>query len=209
MPEWLSFALELLGTVAFAVSGAMVGLKRDMDIFGIAILGLTTAVGGGVIRDLILGITPPNTFRNPVYALVALFVSIVVFLPVVRRALRRIHRLYDVLMLGMDSLGLGLFTVVGIRTACDAGHGGWFLLTFVGVITGVGGGILRDVLAGQTPHVFVKHFYACASLLGALTCVFLLSVTGETLAMVFGAGLVVLLRFFAACFHWELPKASD
>lgn len=209
MPSWLLFSLEIVGTVAFAVSGAMVGLKREMDILGIAILGLVTAVGGGAIRDLVLGITPPNTFRNPVYAIVAIAVSIVVFLPAVRRILNRIHRLYDMLLFVMDSLGLGIFTVVGIRTACAAGHDGWFLLIFVGVITGVGGGILRDVLAGQTPYVFVKHFYACASLLGAVACVALHRTVGDTVAMMIGAALIVLLRFFAAHFHWELPKASD
>ena len=75
------FLLELLGTVSFAASGAMTGLKKNMDIFGVCILGLTTAVGGGVIRDLILGITPPNTFRNPVYATVAIATALVLFLP--------------------------------------------------------------------------------------------------------------------------------
>ncbi len=209
MPVWLLFTVEIVGTVAFAVSGAMVGLKREMDIFGIAILGLVTAVGGGAIRDLVLGITPPNTFRNPIYALIAVAVSVVVFLPFVRRAFQRVHRLYDLLMLVMDSLGLGIFTVIGIRTAYDAGYRGWFLLIFVGVITGVGGGILRDVLAGQTPYVFVKHFYACASLIGAAVCVALIGNVGEAVAMTVGASLVVVLRFLAAHFRWELPKATS
>ena len=208
MPAWLLFTVEIVGTVAFAVSGAMVGLKREMDILGIVILGLVTAVGGGVIRDLILGNTPPHTFRDPVYAAIAVLVSILVFLPFVRRAFERVHRLYDTVMLVMDSLGLGIFTVIGIRTAYDAGQRGLFLLIFVGVVTGVGGGILRDVLAGQTPYVFVKHFYACASIIGALICVILLRFTGQTVSMTAGALTVVVLRFFAAHYRWELPKAN-
>lgn len=208
MPSWLLFTVEIIGTVAFAVSGAMVGLKREMDIFGIVILGLVTSVGGGVIRDLILGITPPYTFRDPTYAVVAVLVSILVFLPFVRRAFDRIHRLYDLMMLTMDSLGLGIFTVIGIRTAYNAGERGVFLLIFVGVITGVGGGILRDVLAGQTPYVFVKHFYACASLIGAIACVVFLRFAGQTLAMTVGASIVVVLRFLAAHYRWKLPKAT-
>ena len=209
MPSWLLFSLEIVGTVAFAVSGAMVGLKREMDIFGVCILGLVTAVGGGAIRDLILGITPPNTFRTPIYALVAVSVSILLFLPFVRGALHRFQRLYDLLLLGMDSLGLGIFTVMGIRTAFQAGHEGWFLLIFVGVITGVGGGILRDVLAGQSPYIFSKHFYACASILGAVAYVALYRVVGDGFAMTVGASLIVVLRCLAAHYRWKLPKAND
>ena len=208
MPEQLLLIVEIVGTVAFAISGAMVGLQKEMDIFGVSILGLVTAVGGGVIRDLILGITPPMTFRNPVYALVAIAVSVIVFLPFVRRVFDRVHRLYDLLLLLMDSLGLGIFTVVGIRTAYDAGHDGFFLLIFVGVITGVGGGIMRDILAGQTPYIFVKHIYACASLAGAVACVALWGLIGGMWSMVAGASLVVVLRILAAQFRWNLPKAT-
>ena len=162
------FILELIGTVAFAVSGAMVALKKNMDIFGVAILGLTTAVGGGALRDILLGNTPPVMFREPVYALLAIFVSIVVFIPQVRHLLTHNHALYDRMMLVMDSLGLGIFTVVGINTAYELSNDyTFFLLVFVGTITGVGGGVLRDVMAGGTPYIFVKHVYACASAVGA------------------------------------------
>ena len=146
MSETLFFVLELIGTIAFAASGAMVGLKKGMDIFGVAILGLCTAVGGGVIRDLVLGITPPVTFQDPVYALIAIATSIAVFLPAVRSRLERGSRLYDVVMLLMDSIGLGVFTVVGVQSAYSVSSSySIFLLAFVGVITGVGGGVLRDV----------------------------------------------------------------
>jgi uncharacterized membrane protein YeiH len=208
MPAWSLLFVEIVGTIAFAISGAMLGLEKKMDIFGISILGLVTAVGGGVIRDLVLGLTPPNVFRNPVYALIAIGVSMIVFLPFVRRLFSKIRRLYDFLIFFMDSLGLGIFTVVGVRTAYNAGFHGMFLLLFVGVITGVGGGILRDVMAGNTPYVFVKHFYACASLIGAFVCILLWSIAGETLSMAVGAAVILVLRFLAAHFHWELPKAS-
>ena len=83
--EQLFLILELVGTLAFAASGAITGLKKNMDVFGVCILGLTTAVGGGVIRDLLLGITPPGTFQDPIYAVVALLTSLVLFLPRIRR----------------------------------------------------------------------------------------------------------------------------
>ncbi|MBQ1976771.1 MAG: TRIC cation channel family protein, partial [Clostridia bacterium] len=119
MAEFL-LILEIIGTVAFAVSGAMTGLSKKMDIFGVVILGLTTAVGGGMIRDLVLGLTPPAMFTNPIYAAVAAVVSVIVFLPAVRRWLTAYGRVREILMLVMDSLGLGVFTVVGIQRAYTA-----------------------------------------------------------------------------------------
>lgn len=209
MSETLLLIFELIGTVAFAASGAIVALSKKMDIFGVITLGIVTAVGGGVCRDLILGLTPPATFQNPVYALVALGVSLVMFIPAVRRVLFKKHRLYDVAMLLMDSLGLGIFTVVGIEVAYAAGETqNLFLLIFVGMVTGIGGGVLRDVLAGNTPYIFVKHFYACASLIGAAVCVALWRFFGESVAVIGGAATVVVLRLLAARFHWSLPKAK-
>lgn len=209
MPEHILLIIEIIGTIAFAVSGAEVGLKKGMDIFGVTILGLTTAVGGGVIRDLILGNTPPATFRHPVYAVVAICVSIIMFLPVVRRFFERREKLYHYAMLLMDSLGLGIFTVVGIQTAYSMnGEHGIFLLIFVGVVTGVGGGVLRDVMSGNTPYVFVKHFYATASLIGALVSAFIWPCLGDAWSMVIGAALITVLRLCAAHYRWSLPKAE-
>jgi uncharacterized membrane protein YeiH len=208
MPQILLFVFEIIGTVAFAWSGAMTAVQKKMDIFGVMILGLTTAVGGGVIRDLILGITPPNMFRNPVYALVAFATAVVVFLPAVRRWLSRSHVIHDFLMMVMDAVGLGAFTVVGVQVACESGQPyNLFLLIFVGTVTGVGGGVLRDVMACTPPYIFVKHFYATASVLGAALCAGLWPFVDPMIAMLSGAAAVVILRVCAACFHWSLPKA--
>jgi len=107
------------------------------------------------------------------------------------------------------SLGLAVFTVVGIRTAVGISSDfNVFLLLFVGVITGTGGGVLRDVLAGDTPYIFVKHFYATASLIGALSSVLLWNVIGSLYSMICGAVVLVILRFLAALFHWHLPKST-
>ena len=200
--------LEIIGTVAFAVSGAMTGLAKKMDIFGVVILGLTTAVGGGAIRDIILGLTPPAMFTNPIYAAVAAVVSVIVFLPTVRRWLTAYSRVSDLVMLVMDSLGLGVFTVVGIQRAYTAtDHRGFFLLVFVGVVTGVGGGLMRDVMAGNTPYIFVKHVYASASMVGAILCAALWQPLGATAAMIIGASVILTVRLLAAHYHWSLPKA--
>ena len=207
MTEFL-LVLEIIGTVAFAVSGAMTGLSKKMDIFGVVILGLTTAVGGGAIRDIILGLTPPAMFTNPIYAAVAAVVSVIVFLPTVRRWLTAYSRASDLVMLVMDSLGLGVFTVVGIQRAYTAtDHRGFFLLVFVGVVTGVGGGLMRDVMAGNTPYIFVKHVYASASMVGAILCAALWQPLGATAAMIIGASVILTVRLVAAHYHGSLPRA--
>lgn len=203
-------AVELIGVLSFAASGAMTGLRKGMDLFGVCILGLTTAVGGGVLRDVILGSTPPATFQNPIYAAVAVITSLVLFLPRVRRLLNRSQRLYDLAMLAMDTLGLGIFTVMGVQIAyTHVAEPTVFLLVFVGVVTGVGGGVLRDMMAGNTPYIFVKHVYASASLAGALVCVLFWLPGLEVYAMGAGAVTVIVIRVLSAYYHWNLPHAHD
>lgn len=207
MNTFIIFIIEIIGTIAFSVSGAMTGIEKKMDIFGITILGLTTAVGGGIIRDVLTGCIPPQTFRNPSYAVVAIVTAIIIFLFAYRGKLVYNTRIFEVLIFVMDSLGLGIFTVVGIHTAWNTSNEfGHFLLIFVGVLTGVGGGVLRDMLAGNTPYIFVKHVYACASLAGAVVCVYTWDVCGATNAMLAGVLVVVLIRFLSAHFKWNLPR---
>lgn len=206
MPQLILLSFEIVGTIAFAISGAIVGLEKRMDILGISILGLTTAVGGGVIRDIILGITPPMTFQKPIYATIAIVTSILVFI------LARIYpdfkgKRYEITMLITDSIGLGVFTVIGINTAYALdSEFGMFLLIFVGVVTGVGGGVLRDMMAGNPPYIFVKHFYASASIIGAIVCIIIWKYLPNAGAMFIGMAVIIVLRLCAARFRWSLPK---
>lgn len=207
--ENIIFALELAGTITFAISGATLGLEKGMDLMGITILGLTTGVGGGIIRDLIVGQTPPLTFRNPIYLIVSIITSVIVFMPPVRKWIFSKSTLYEMLMLVMDSVGLGVFTVSGIQAgyAATSIHG-VILLSFVGVVTGVGGGVLRDMMAGDRPYIFVKHFYASASLIGAIFCTVLWNNIDQRTAMTGGAAIILVLRLMAARYRWSLPKAN-
>ena len=208
--ETFILLLELAGTLAFAASGAMTGLEKKMDLFGVCTLGLTTAVGGGIIRDVILGNTPPMTFRDPSYAMVALATALVMFFSQVRRYLQRNQQHYDLALIWMDTLGLGIFTVSGVRLAYSFVYRpSIFLLVFVGVITGVGGGVMRDMMAGNTPYIFVKHVYACASLLGALVCSVLWYHTDQIFALLAGACTVFLIRVLARHYRWNLPYPHD
>ena len=209
----ITFFMEMAGTVAFAASGAMVGVERNMDIFGVSVLGVVTAVGGGMIRDIVLGIIPPNVFTNPVYALVATITSCVVFLVFYwkRQLLEGHMRLtYDRVMLVMDSIGLGIFTVVGVNTGIRSGYmDNVFLLVFLGTITGVGGGLMRDMMAGVPPYIFVKHIYACASILGAVVCVYMNRFVGNVEAMMVACFVIILIRYLSAHYRWNLPRLHN
>lgn len=202
--------IDFIGTAAFAVSGATVGVGKGMDLFGVNILALTTAVGGGVLRDLLLGDTPPAMFRNPVYPLIALVVANLVFL---FSYLHLIHfppkaaAVYQRCLSWFDTLGLAAFTVGGVIICRNSqGQCGLCLQVCLGVITGVGGGVLRDVLAMETPVVFVRHIYATASLAGALVTGILWDRLPGDLPVITGFAVVVLLRVLAARFCWNLPR---
>jgi len=122
----------------------------------------------------------------------------------------RDQKLFDRILFWMDAAGLGIFTVVGIRIAyAHVPRAGIFLLVFVGVVTGVGGGVLRDIMAGDTPYIFVRHIYACASLAGALLCGGLWHHLGEVSSMLLGAGAIVLIRVLSRQFNWNLPHTHD
>mgnify|MGYP001153140932 CR=1 FL=1 len=206
------FCMELIGTVAFAASGAMVGINCGMDIFGVCVLGVVTAVGGGMTRDMILGNVPGALIR-PVYVLVAVFTALAVFLALYfkRNVLQgKPGELYDRAMLVMDSVGLGIFTAMGVMTGIRNGYlDNTFLLVFVGTLTGVGGGLLRDMMAGVPPYIFVKHIYACASVVGALGCVWSYRSFGQIPAVVLSSVLVIAIRFLAAYYHWNLPHMKQ
>ena len=200
--------LEIIGTIAFAFSGCMVANSKRMDIFGVWVLGTVTAVGGGAVRDVLLGQFPPNMFRDGVY--VAAATATVVFwlwMAAKKGALprRHFHQLTQVMDIS-DSIGLGVFAVVGSQTAIRCGYGGnWFLVIFVGVLTGVGGGLMRDVMANMTPMIFRKRIYASAAMAGSIVYVVLLSLVPEIDAILAGIATVFAIRTMASLRHWDLP----
>lgn len=206
------FIIEMIGTVAFACSGAMVAIKKKLDLLGVIVLGVITAVGGGMIRDIIIGIVPPTLFVKPVYVTAAFVTSVSLFLLVkyMKGSVTGVSPAASEMLLSVsDAVGLGAFTIVGIDTGLAAGYGDYkFLIIFLGVITGVGGGILRDIMAGQTPYILKKHIYACASLAGAVCAVLLRHWQVDTnLATVISAILVVVIRLMARHYEWNLPTA--
>ena len=208
--EQAVFILEIIGTVAFTLSGVMTAIEKRLDLLGVVVLGTVTAVGGGGLRDVLLGILPPMLFRTPIYVTVAVVVSLLAFAVAYLMGDRftdKIERLSPMINV-LDAVGLGVFVVVGVRAAIQIGFAGnAFLSVFVGTVTGVGGGLMRDQLAGLIPMVLQKRVYAIAALLGAIAYYVLVRCgVIEWVCLSIGVGLVILIRLLAAHFLWSLPR---
>ena len=204
--------LEFLGTAAFAVSGAMIAIDKGADLFGVLFLSVITALGGGVIRDVLLGSTPPAMFTNYRFVTVALLCGLVIFIMAYANMERyaRIYPWMDHVVNVFDAMGLAAFTVSGLNlAAAKYGMDMPLLLLLMGMCTGVGGGMLRDVLTNSMPMVLREHIYAVASLSGALLYYILLSnlvppTTGAVISCVF----IFTLRMLATFFNWNLPRVK-
>ena len=207
MMDELIYALEIIGAAAFAVSGAMAALEREADIFGVIFLAVVTALGGGVIRDLLLGVTPPKMFVSYVYLAVAAVAALVVFADAyIRREKYRKHRdKLDSINNMFDAVGLAVFTVSGMNTAMQQSDN-VLLILVLGMSTGVGGGMLRDMMINKMPKVLRKRVYAVASLLGGGVYYGLFALgVHETIAAVSGMALIIALRVLATVYKWNLP----
>ena len=203
---------DFIGTVAYSISGASTGIHKKMDIFGVNILAIMAACGGGLTRDIVMGSFPPQMFINPFYVMVAVIVANIVFLIMYFRKSvpEKFFGVYDKGLFIFDTLGLAAFMVDGVMIGANFGYDdNMFLLVFLGFITGVGGGVLRDVLANQMPAIFVKHVYALPVIIGGIIMVIIHEIMNTwNVAMVVSFVFVILFRFMASHFRWNLPKVE-
>ncbi|MBQ4627093.1 MAG: trimeric intracellular cation channel family protein [Clostridia bacterium] len=208
------FICELVGTVAFAISGVITSIEKKLDIFGALVLGTVTSIGGGILRDIMLGYLPPAAFRNPVYALTAIITSFLVFIIAyfLGAKIKSHFSIYNQVINIFDSIGLAVFTVAGVNSAVSCGFGeNTFLTIFVATLTGVGGGVLRDMMAGRVPKILRKRVYALAAIIGAVVYhqIIFHSLLPQNIAVIVGAGLVLLIRILATVFRWNLPTVKN
>lgn len=202
--------LEIIGTAAFAISGAMIAIDKGADIFGVLFLAVITALGGGIIRDTLLGNTPPIMFTSYMYVAVAVGCGLLIF-AMAYANIERYAKLYDWMdrvVNIFDAAGLAAFTVSGVNLAA-ALHGmdKPLLLCLMGMCTGVGGGMLRDVLTNSMPMVLKSRIYAVASLSGALGYYLLLRAgIGSTFSAVVTCVFIFAIRMLATVFNWNLPR---
>ena len=208
--EMILLIMEWIGTISFATSGALVAIRHGLDLFGVVTVGTITAVGGGVMRDCMIGNVPPKIFSNPLIVIVAVVTTMIVFQIAYfyRKKFSKLSEAVDTVNLLFDALGLAAFSITGVEVACMASLEGNVLLVIVmGVITGVGGGVLRDVLVNEKPYILTKHIYAVVSVCGCCLYYLLSVYFGYTvLATVFVLIFTVTMRLLAAKLHWKLPK---
>lgn len=208
MLDRVLLVLEIIGTIAFAVSGAFVAIKAKFDVFGVIVVGCVTAVGGGVTRDVLIGQVPPAIFSKWYLMVIASVAALVVFCVAFFR-----HKRFDDIVARVDkvnnlfdAIGLAAFTVMGVEVAFSVNlSDNAFLSVIIGVLTGVGGGLLRDIFTENLPYIFKKHVYAIASLCGALLYYYLRNVQAVVAAFV-GIAFIIVVRILATKFRWSLPK---
>ena len=203
-PEFFIYILDLFGTMAFAVTGAFKAIEHKADIVGIIILATITGVAGGTIRDIILGKTLPNSLVDPVYVIITIISAIVLFF--LYSKLRQHWNIF----LKFDALGLGIFTVIGATFAYNLVGMNFLVIVLSGMLTAIGGGILRDIFVNQTPIVFVKELYASASFIGAVLFYLTLLITNEIYAAtIIGMVITTVLRLVAMKYNWNLPRVKS
>jgi len=202
--DFFIYVLDLFGTMAFAVTGAFKAIEHKADIVGIIILATITGLAGGTIRDVVFGKTLPNSLIDPTYVIITVISAIVLFL-----LYSKMKKHWNV-FLKFDAVGLGVFTVIGATFAYNLFEMNFLIIVLSGMLTGIGGGILRDVFVNQTPIVFVKELYASASFIGALVFYFTLLITNEIYAAtILGIILTTGLRLVAMKYNWNLPKVRS
>jgi uncharacterized membrane protein YeiH len=194
--------IDLAGTFAFAISGAVAAKEKGLDIFGILVVGFTVACGGGIMRDICIGAIPPAGLSDWRYLVMSIIASVLVM--TLGAFLKLIHR--PVML--FDALGLSLFAISGAEKAMAFSHNNEVAI-LLGMITAVGGGVIRDIFLARVPVIFQKEVYASAALLGAVVVV-----TGHSWGipnnLLFPAGFLVsfVIRMLALKYHWELPSFS-
>jgi uncharacterized membrane protein YeiH len=193
--------LDLFGTMAFAVTGAFKAIEHKADIVGIIILATITGVAGGTVRDIILGHFPPHSISDPSYVIITTITGIVIFF-----LYPKMQKHWN-LFLKFDALGLGVFTAIGATLAYQLFGMNFLVMALAGMLTAVGGGILRDMFVNEIPMVFVKELYASASFLGVVVFFIVLEIGFQIEVATIGSIVVTtVLRLVAMKYNWNLPK---
>lgn len=205
------YIMELIGTIAFAISGALIAVRRSLDLFGVVLVGCITSVGGGIMRDLFLGKFPPNIFSNVIVLIIAAITAIVVFVISYFNAnkFESFEKRIESINNFFDAVGLATFSAIGTEMACELGFYDMAIFSIsMGMLTGIGGGIIRDILVDSTPYVLKKHIYALASIIGS-TIYYLIRINGNKIvALIVSIPIIVVIRLLAAKYHWKLPKIN-
>ncbi len=192
-----------IGIIAAAISGALLGTRKKMDFFGIIVLGISTALGGGMIRDILIGAFPPIALRQPIYTVISIIAAVLVmFFP--KKFSDRTN-----FILFFDAIGLGVFTAVGVNIALEQTVTSTFIAVTIGVISGIGGGIVRDIFAQEIPLIFRSEIYATASIAGAVAQVYSRHFIGGMIPLYICFVTTVVIRLIALYFGIHQPGTIE
>lgn len=194
----VSFVIELLGTIAFAISGAFSAMQKRLDAFGVIVIAFITAIGGGTIRDVLIGYTPVSWMRDLNGPIIITITAVCAIF------FKKYLKNFKITLFLFDALGLGLFTLIGIQKGIDAGlnHG---VCVILGTITGCFGGVLRDILLNNIPLVFRKEIYATACIIGGALYFGLIHLIDPNWAKVIAIAIICGIRIMAVKFDLKLP----
>ena len=195
----ISSAIEISGTVAFAVSGSFSAMQKRLDVFGVLIMGFVTAIGGGTIRDVLIGDTPVAWMRDYQLPLIILGTVIATIL------FKKYIKAFKITLFLFDALGLGLFTIIGIQKGLAAGLNPGVCVA-LGTITGCFGGVIRDILLNDIPLIFRKEIYATACIIGGTAYLLLMGTINEDFNKLLAVAVVCAIRIVAVRYKLTLPR---
>ena len=195
--------LDIFGTFVFAISGAFRAVKYELDLLGVTVLAVSTGVGGGIIRDIMLGQNPPLAIVDQKYVITCVIAALCAFV-----ATKRIAQRWNIVMLA-DAIGLGVFAAIGASKAAAAGMGPVGVM-LMAALTATGGGVVRDILVSEIPAILTSDFYASAALLGGASFLLVQSFTDSQVAQLMAcATITIVIRFLAMHFQISLPKVKS
>lgn len=194
--------LEIIGTIAFAISGALLAIKKDMDYYGIVFSAIITSVGGGIVRDILINKDLPSALSNPIFIIISIISALLTII-----FYKKIIHLNKLLLIS-DAIGLGAFTAIGAQVAITNQIYHPIVIIILALLTGTGGGAIRDVFAKEIPYVFHKEVYAVASLLGSIFYIILNKYMGNKIALYGCFAITLIIRIFCLKKNIHLKKVS-
>ena len=216
MIETVILILECVAVAFFSFSGTLIAIRKRTDPIGALFFAMITCFGGGLIRDMIIGLHPPRLFFDREYAILAVVCAVTSLLVfscsfIGNTAQKLTDHRHDFWVEGSDAMGLAIFCILGVESALQTDpdlEKNFVLLVFCGCITGVGGGVMRDIFSAQIPSLFRKHIYLIPALAGTLLYVLVRPVANRLAAIAVSVALILLLRFLAIRFRWNLPTPA-
>lgn len=204
---------EIIGIISASISGCIIARKCKFDLFGIMLCAILSSLGGGIIRDILIGSLPPRSFYNYIYPLASVITSITVFaiFRILKSKIPLRQDLMRMLFLIFDAIGLASFSISGVQIGLESGYSNnGYLCIILGMTTAVGGGIIRDVITAHVPLVLREEIYATASILGSAIYYFAIKLgVNQALSLYVSMFLIILIRLLSIRYKWHLPKGDE